>query len=155
MNLWGDKLAQYDCNKFGYWVSVDAEIEHQPNSNSRVLLDKNITDKFGDPVPHIHFELNSVDHKTHDDAHDIINQILEARGIKDIKRTHNFARAHHHMGTCRMSNDPDKGVVDKNCRVYGTKNLYLAGSSIFPTSAAKQPTLTIAALALRLADHIV
>ncbi len=53
------------------------------------------------------------------------------------------------MGTCRMSDDPDKGVVDRNCRVHGVSNLYVVGGSVFPTSGALQPSLTIAALALR------
>ena len=60
----------------------------------------------------------------------------------------------HQMGTTRMHRDPKLGVVDENCRVHGLGNLYVAGSSVFPTSGAANPTLTIVALALRLADHI-
>jgi choline dehydrogenase-like flavoprotein len=53
-----------------------------------------------------------------------------------------------------MTDDPDKGVVDRNCCVHGLSNLYVVGGSVFPTGAAVQPTLTIAALSLRLADHL-
>jgi choline dehydrogenase-like flavoprotein len=60
----------------------------------------------------------------------------------------------HHMGTTRMNRDSAKGVVDENCRVHGLANLYVAGSSIFPTGGVANPTLTIVTLALRLADHI-
>lgn len=60
----------------------------------------------------------------------------------------------HHMGTTRMHVDPRRGVVDANCRVHGMANLYIAGSSVFPTAGLANPTLTIVALALRLADHI-
>jgi choline dehydrogenase-like flavoprotein len=60
----------------------------------------------------------------------------------------------HHMGATRMHVDPTLGVVDQNCRVHSLANLYVAGSSVFPTSSAVNPTLTIVALALRLADHI-
>jgi choline dehydrogenase-like flavoprotein len=60
----------------------------------------------------------------------------------------------HHMGTTRMADDPQFGVVDRHCRVHGVKNLYVAGSSVFATSGCANPTLTIVALALRLADHI-
>ena len=60
----------------------------------------------------------------------------------------------HHMGTTRMADDPQFGVVDRNCRVHGIHNLYIAGSSVFATSGWANPTLTIVALALRLADHI-
>lgn len=61
---------------------------------------------------------------------------------------------HHHMGTTRMHADPAQGVVDPNCRVHGMSNLYIAGSSVFPTSSSGTPTLTLVALALRLADHL-
>jgi choline dehydrogenase-like flavoprotein len=60
----------------------------------------------------------------------------------------------HQMGTTRMANDPTKGVVDRNCLVHGLGNLYIAGSSIFPTGGSVNPTLTIVALALRLSDHL-
>ncbi|MEB3316895.1 MAG: GMC family oxidoreductase [Cyanobacteriota bacterium] len=60
----------------------------------------------------------------------------------------------HHMGTTRMHHSPRLGVVDKDCRVHDTTNLFVAGSSVFPTAGGDFPTITIVALALRLADHI-
>ena len=60
----------------------------------------------------------------------------------------------HHMGTTRMSDEPTRGVVDRNCRVHGVDNLYVAGSSVFPTSGSANPTLNILALAYRLTDHL-
>ena len=60
----------------------------------------------------------------------------------------------HHMGTTRMDKDPHRGVVDDHCRVHGLANLYVAGSSVFPTAGMSNPTLTILALAMRLADHL-
>jgi choline dehydrogenase-like flavoprotein len=60
----------------------------------------------------------------------------------------------HHMGTTRMSSDRRAGVVDASCRVHGVANLFVAGSSVFPTSGWANPTLTILALALRLGDHL-
>ena len=53
-----------------------------------------------------------------------------------------------------MSDDPERGVVDANCRVHGVENLFVAGSSVFPTVGYANPTLTIVALASRLADHL-
>jgi choline dehydrogenase-like flavoprotein len=58
------------------------------------------------------------------------------------------------MGTTRMHADPRQGVVDADCRVHGVGNLFVAGSSVFPTGGSANPTLTIIALALRLADHL-
>lgn len=60
----------------------------------------------------------------------------------------------HHMGTTRMSPDPAQGVVDADCRMHGVSNLFIAGSSVFPTSGLVNPTLTLIALAVRLADHL-
>ena len=60
----------------------------------------------------------------------------------------------HHMGTTRMAESPREGVVDADCRVHGTANLFVAGSSVFPSTGNANPTLTIVALALRLADHL-
>src|SRR5262249_31542534 len=60
---------------------------------------------------------------------------------------------YHHIGTIRMSEDPIFGVVDTRCRVHGVANLFIAGSSVFPTSGAANPTFTAIALALRLAHQ--
>ncbi|HEX2115062.1 MAG TPA: GMC family oxidoreductase [Alphaproteobacteria bacterium] len=64
------------------------------------------------------------------------------------------ASSAHHMGTTRMHVDPKHGVVDANCRVHGIENLFVAGSSVFPTYGQTAATYTIVALALRLADHL-
>jgi choline dehydrogenase-like flavoprotein len=60
----------------------------------------------------------------------------------------------HHMGTTRMHDDPRQGVIDRHCAVHGLSNFYIAGSSVFPTGGRANPTLTIVALAIRLADHL-
>jgi choline dehydrogenase-like flavoprotein len=96
-------------------------------------------------------------------AHELL---AEALGASGIGRLHlDFApdgadlrervqNAHHHMGTTRMGADPRQGVVDGNCQVHGLANLYVAGSSVFPSYSFDNPTMTIVALALRLADHL-
>ena len=73
--------------------------------------------------------------------------------VDDTVSKHPIA-GYHHMGTTRMSAAPASGVVDANCRVHGYGNLYIAGSSVFTTAGWANPTLTIVALALRLADHL-
>ena len=60
----------------------------------------------------------------------------------------------HHIGTTRMSDSPRSGVVDRNGKVFGVKGLYIAGSSTFPTSGYANPTLTIVAMSMRLANHL-
>ncbi len=65
-----------------------------------------------------------------------------------------FTDASHHMGTTRMSESPRTGVVDTDCMVHGVHGLFVAGSSVLPTASNKNPTLTIVALALRIAEHL-
>jgi choline dehydrogenase-like flavoprotein len=72
----------------------------------------------------------------------------------DDRWSENLSWFGHHMGTTRMSETPRTGVVDADCRVHGLANLYIAGSSVFPTSSFANPTLTLLALSLRLADHL-
>ena len=62
--------------------------------------------------------------------------------------------ARHHLGTTRMHRDPAHGVVDADCRVHDVGNLYIGGSSVFPTGGVANPTLTIMAMTLRLSDHL-
>ena len=152
--LLGADLANRDCAEFGHWVGVAAETEHQPNADSRVTLSTTETDMFGDPAPHIRFAIADIDRRTHGRAQEIANLLLEARGCRDIQPLSSFIRAHHHMGTCRMAAEPGVGVVDADCRVHGVANLSLAGASVFPSGGGRQPTLTLAALALRLGDRL-
>jgi choline dehydrogenase-like flavoprotein len=65
-----------------------------------------------------------------------------------------FVGGPHHMGTTRMSSSPGEGVVDANCKVHSVDNLYVTGSSVFTTSGHANPSLTMLALTLRLADHL-
>jgi choline dehydrogenase-like flavoprotein len=65
-----------------------------------------------------------------------------------------FSVSSHHMGTTKMATDPAHGVVDPDCRVHGVSNLFVAGSAVYPTVGCSNPTFTLIALALRLADHI-
>ncbi len=60
----------------------------------------------------------------------------------------------HHIGTARMGRDPRTSVVDPQCRVHGVRNLFVAGSAVFPTASQANPTLTLVALSLRLAEHL-
>jgi len=66
----------------------------------------------------------------------------------------NMDWGNHHMGTTRISADPRNGVVDANLKVHGMANLFVAGSSVFPTYGAANPTVNLLSLALRLADHL-
>jgi choline dehydrogenase-like flavoprotein len=150
---WGRTLAKFDAANFGRWIGISAETELLPNPDSRIVLDPKEKDLFGDPVPHVRLAFSDVDKHTQRRAREIGARLLNEIGVREVQNLQFWFGAHQ-MGTCRMSDDPDRGVVDRDGRVHGTSNLYLAGSSVFPTGGAVQPTLTIAALSLRLANHL-
>jgi choline dehydrogenase-like flavoprotein len=91
---------------------------------------------------------------------ELLGERLKSRGLgtldgEELRRgTPAYTDASHHIGTTRMSSSPKQGVVDTECRLHGVDNLYLAGSSVFPTAGCANPTLTLVALALRLADKL-
>jgi choline dehydrogenase-like flavoprotein len=133
-----------------------------PNPDSRVLLGTD-RDPFGFRRVAIDWRVTAADKRTAIATHRLLGAEVGRTGFGRLRSTLNtddttwpedFYGDEHHMGTTRMHVDPTLGVVDQNCRVHSLDNLYVAGSSVFPTSSAVNPTLTIVALALRLADHI-
>jgi choline dehydrogenase-like flavoprotein len=88
---------------------------------------------------------------------EIIRARLRETGVGELDAPNDEPRytdASHHMGTTRMSASPRTGVVDGQCRVHGHDNLFMAGSSVFPSAGHANPTLTIVALGIRLAEHL-
>jgi len=148
-------------NSFGLCYQT----EHMPNPDSRIVLHPE-RDALGLPRAEMRVAFTDRDVQTVLATHAIIKEQFRSSGTGDLiydqaslenevrDRLRSFDSAAHHIGTTRMSSDPTSGVVDKNCRVHGTQNLFVAGSSVFPTSGHANPTLMIVALALRLAAHL-
>jgi choline dehydrogenase-like flavoprotein len=142
--------------------SLDYHAEQQPNAASRVTLGRD-TDRLGMPRLHIDWRYSPLDVATATQTLRLLQNDLAAWGHgrldfdpDDVERqiTHDGAYGGHHIGTARMGSAASSSVVDADCRVHGMRNLFVAGSAVFPTSSQANPTLTIVALALRLADHI-
>jgi choline dehydrogenase-like flavoprotein len=146
-------------------------IEQAPNPNSRVTLAPTARDRLGQHRARLDWRLSAMEKRTIRRAQEIIGQEagraglgrvqigLEADGkawtpVVDQSSWTGPSGAFHHCGTTRMHINPKNGVVNENCRVHGMSNLFVAGSSVFPTIGYANPTLTIVALAVRLADHI-
>lgn len=139
--------------------------EHTPNPESRVSLSAE-RDAMGMPRLSVHVAFSDLDVDTVVGLHEIIaarftgsgtGQLRYETGDIRAKLTSYFGEfnsAAHHIGTTRMARRPEDGVVDRDSRVFGVDNLFVAGSSVFPTGGHANPTLTIVALALRLADHL-
>lgn len=144
-------------------IELWARVAPAPNPDSRVRLSSTERDALGQPRVELDWRLSSLDRQSAVRGVDILGEELGMNGLGRVQVTidelakdwpDDLAGGFHHMCTTRMSDDPKTGVVDKNCKVHGVSNLYVAGSSVFCTSGSGSPTLTLVALALRLADHI-
>jgi choline dehydrogenase-like flavoprotein len=138
-----DYLAQYN-NVAGIGMNGDT----LPNLNNRVTL-SNEKDQRGLPKPLITFSLSDNEKKMSDHAEANMRRILMAAGGKDLWSSQRTA---HTVGTCSMGSDAANSVVDPFGRSWDIPNLYVADNSVFPTSLAANPALTIMALSLRTAD---
>jgi choline dehydrogenase-like flavoprotein len=137
--------------------------EQTPNPASRVLLSDH-RDPFGMPRIKLDFRVNEADTEGIVRAHVLFDGYLRKYGVgsvdcHDASFTDRVRCAFsptngHFIGTTRMAASEQQGVVDPDCRVFGQDNLFVASSSVFPTSSHANPTLTIVALAKRLADHL-
>jgi choline dehydrogenase-like flavoprotein len=164
-----DGTANYIAHKmlFGRGLPLGAihllcTSEQMPNANSRIGLGKDL-DALGLRKVTIDWRLSAEDKHGMVTGHRMFGAELGRAGFGRFRSTvpdddnswpEDMFGDEHHMGTTRMHRQPKFGVVDENCRVHGVSNLYVAGSSVFPTGGAANPTLTIVALALRLADQI-
>lgn len=150
-----------DPDYLGYWLGTGAACEQAPNPSSRVSLSSE-RDALGLPRIRLDWRLTEQDRRSIVQHFYSLALEFGALGMgrmrvnmqDDGNWPEKVEGGNHHMGTTRMSDDPKRGVVDRNCRVHGMHNLYVSGSSVFPTSGIANPTLTIVALALRLAEHI-
>jgi choline dehydrogenase-like flavoprotein len=141
---------------------ISCATEQAPVPENRVTLSRS-KDLLGLNETHLNWRPASSDHRNLSRNLAAVARAFGAWGKADVRILFNrrdvWTEAEegwgcHHMGTTRMSDDPRKGVVDADCRVHGVDNLYVAGSSVFTTGGAVNPTLTVVALAVRLADHL-
>jgi choline dehydrogenase-like flavoprotein len=134
-------------------LSIDQEME--PVADNQVALDNGVRDLFGNPGAALSLRATERDRATARHAEQLIAGLMRELGAEDVRLTTSVVGwNHHHMGTCRMGDDPRTSVVDRDLRVHACENLYVAGSAPFVTTGASNPTLTIVALSLRLADHL-
>ena len=143
-------------------LALRTALETTPNPDSRVTLGEE-RDPLGMPRVRIDWRLNADDRRGLHRLHQVMRQefarlalgrLVEDPTEDDTGWPVSMSGGMHHMGTTRMHESPREGVVDPDCRVHGLANLYIAGSSVFPTGGVANPTLTIVALAIRLADHL-
>ncbi len=144
-------------------VALVGYFEQVPNPDSRITLGEE-RDALGQPKVCVDWQLTPLDRHTYRTAATLFgNELaracngrfqLEPWLEEDDSAVPRVFGTSHHLGTTRMADDPGLGVVDRECKVHGIDNLYVAGSSVFPTGGWAFPTFTIVALSLRLAEHL-
>jgi choline dehydrogenase-like flavoprotein len=149
-----------DAARTGYLLVNN--VQQMPNPDSRVQLSTK-KDHFGRPHPRLNWKLSKLDQQGVIKAQRLIAQEVGRCGFGRMRIEmkeesddflENCSSGPHHMGTTRMDDDPARGVTDGNAKVHHTNNLYIAGSSLFPTCGWPNPMLTIVATAIRLSDHL-
>lgn len=132
---------------------IGGELEPLPSEHNRVALDWTHLDPLGLPLPYVEYKL---DNYVNEGMKVWLKFAKDLIGKMGAEQTSSFVSrsSHHPSGTARMGHDPKKSVVDQNCRSHDHPNLYVVGGSVFPTMGTANPTLTIAALSLRLAEHL-
>lgn len=141
-------------------ILLKFEAEQRPERRNRVSLGTE-RDALGQPRANLHWSPSDEDRDSILRTTALIGQAAGAAGLGRLEFEDHFDKPYwgtvtswHQMGTTRMAASPRDGVVDPDCKLHGTTNLYLAGGSVMATGSRANPTLTIVALAIRLADHL-
>jgi choline dehydrogenase-like flavoprotein len=143
-------------------VQLYCLVEQRPDPNSRITLSDK-TDRLGMPLSKIDWRISQQEKQTVRRMGQLVQQEFQRMGLPqptlahwldNLKADFPFTDRAHPVGTTRMCVNPKEGVVDDNCKVHDVEGLYLAGSSVFPTTGHANPTLMIVALSIRLADWL-
>jgi len=136
-------------------LHFDTICEQEALSSNRFELSEE-KDDLGDPLVKLWYKSSSFDQATLKHAEQSIKTVIEnSPDLALGKERDIWLGSHHLMGTTRMAANDKEGVVDKNLKVFGSKNLYVSSGSVFPSGGAANPTLTITALSIRLANHLI
>jgi choline dehydrogenase-like flavoprotein len=141
-------------------LALRAQDEQAPNPDSRVTPGTR-RDRFGQPVARVDGRPALSDRASIRASQEVVDAAMRAAGLGRVEFTLGLEDPPpllegntHRLGATRMHPDPADGLVDADCRVRGVRNLDVAGSSVFPTDGCSNLTLTVVALAPRLADHL-
>jgi len=150
---WGKPVAEYMEN-YNRLAGVFITGEDPPQASNRVTLHPTERDQYGLAVPVIEYEMhpNSLAMQRH--AIERTTELYDSLGGTHIQASEGIFVTAHNMGAARMSERPKDGVTNRWGQTHDTPNLFVTDGSVFTSSAAANPTLTIVALAIRQADHI-
>ena len=148
--LWGWELHRVMMD-YNYYSGVGIVGEVLPQRTNEVVLHPTERDQHGLPIPYVKFSYHANDRRLIRHSVAQMTRIMQAAGGSDVWSADRMA---HLLGTCRMGSDPTSSVVDRDCRAHDVPNLFVCDGSVFPSSTAVNPSLTIEAIAARTADRI-
>lgn len=132
---------------------LQAFMEEKGRFTNRLTLSPG-RNRFGLPLMKIDFNRTPQEMDNARKRLDLMEKVILAMGYKVTRKNVDDPGGHHTTGTCRMGASPEQGVTDGNLRVHGTDNLFVCSNAVFPTGSAVNPTLTLTAVSMRLADHL-
>jgi glucose dehydrogenase len=150
----GGDLARAVADHSARELELATMVEQLPSPDNRIVPDESARDAIGLPRPRITYRIDDYCRHALDHGQRIHQEIFDAMNATETEHGSTILSAGHVMGTYRMGADPKTSVVTPDERAHDHRNLFLLGSGVFPTSASSNPTLTIAALALRAVDPI-
>ena len=149
---WGREFADL-MERYDHMAGALLNGEDLPRYGNRVHLHASEKDQHGLPIPVVHVDEHPNDSAMRAHFQRQIRRVFDAVGAERVFNCMPLASAHN-LGTCRMSPAPDDGVVNGRGQAHEIPNLFVSDGSLFPTSTAENPTLTIVALALRQAEYL-
>ncbi|EKT58157.1 GMC family oxidoreductase [Providencia burhodogranariea] len=156
MGVSGSELPEMIRDWASRWVVINSFFDILPNRENRIVATGK-KDKLGIPQPGVHYQIDDYIHKARDVAHEHYSRIANLFNAKpnEIWHDDNYFNNNHIMGTLMMGNDPRDSVVDADLRTFDHENLFVASSGVMASAGTVNCTLTLSALAMRLADKLV
>ncbi|HEY0867020.1 MAG TPA: GMC family oxidoreductase [Fimbriimonas sp.] len=148
-DLWGPRLHEV-MDRYPYWTILTSQNEMLPRPENRVTV-SDVKDAHGVPVARVTMSYDDNDRAMLQHSDRYVEDVLRAAGAEEVLMSKG---QYHVLGTCRMGEDPATSVVDPYCRTHDVPNLFVCDGSVFPTVGAANPSLTIEAIALRTAEHL-
>jgi choline dehydrogenase-like flavoprotein len=154
--LWGKALKDAMRERMAGGRMVEAEnfAGYLPNDGTYVTVDSSVSDKYGLPVARIELKHHPVDTALSRHLQQVGARVLDAAGAKFVLLPQPGEAGYLQFGTCRFGEDPKTSVLDRNCRTYDVKNLFVTDGSFMPSSGGAPPTLTLYANATRVGRFI-
>ncbi|HEY1677784.1 MAG TPA: GMC family oxidoreductase [Candidatus Sulfotelmatobacter sp.] len=158
MPEFGDAWRERVRTEIPYYFAIEAQGECLPSADNRVSLDPKKKDAWGIPALHIDASYGENEKKMALAMTGQISAILDEMKLTDITQPKPeisiFGKNIHECGTARMGDNPDKSVVDRNCKIHDARNVFVTDGAVFTTQGCYEPTLTIMAISARAGQHI-